>query len=488
MSAFARSWRYNELAWSTFESMEGVGLTPDRYSYHILLNACGVDGNLNSAAKVLDKMFHAGVAPDSATCVRARTACRAATAPQHAAAVRAVGEFAALAMRTTLTPLSILFHTRRYSAMIGVYARAQQWRASPPSRFAPPPWLGDAEVFDPSRHAYSDDFHRVNNFETEEFFEPELDLQGPFFISFVCSLLLLLSYSFLTHISCLFFDLQADPLFDPDDPRTESDFMTDRDFAEQEKGGGAFAVRLPGGGNAAAGAAAGSADASAALEEGGERALALEEGGDVEWEGGDEADDDFELLQAEFARLAAQAEEAREGGAAEGEGFSMEFVDDDDGGDDDDDDAADDAAAAPLRARERASGDNPFAMVDGSIGGVDAELAHERGGADAALAEGSAWSLVRIAAGFDDADESLGASVHLTLTLTDQRRLVPFTIRFPPPAVSGLFRVFPLASKRRTSALVVTPCCSLCRVLTLSSPLSPALSRAFPPSTRHAAE
>ena len=26
------------------------------------------------------------------------------------------------------------------------------------------------------------------------------------------------------------------------------------------------------------------------------RALALEEGGDVEWEGGDEADDDFELL------------------------------------------------------------------------------------------------------------------------------------------------------------------------------------------------
>ena len=27
MSAFARSWRYNELAWSTFESMEGVGVT-----------------------------------------------------------------------------------------------------------------------------------------------------------------------------------------------------------------------------------------------------------------------------------------------------------------------------------------------------------------------------------------------------------------------------------------------------------------------------
>ena len=57
MSAFARSWRYNELTWTTFESMEGVGVTPDRYSYHILLNACGIDGNLQSAAKVVDKVI-----------------------------------------------------------------------------------------------------------------------------------------------------------------------------------------------------------------------------------------------------------------------------------------------------------------------------------------------------------------------------------------------------------------------------------------------
>ena len=52
-----------------------------------------------------------------------------------------------------------------YAAMLGVYARAQQWRSTPPSRFAPPPWLGDARPFDPREHAHSDDYHRVNNFD-----------------------------------------------------------------------------------------------------------------------------------------------------------------------------------------------------------------------------------------------------------------------------------------------------------------------------------